>query len=58
MKKFWRQYENSLGIKKFVKGPRKFQKILKILRETLKKRKKVNFEEIRYTKKHDNFNEI
>ncbi len=53
--------EDPLWTRKFVKCPGKFQKILKILRETslkILKKRKVNFEEIRWSKKIDNLIEI
>ncbi len=46
--------EDSLRTRKFVKCPEKFQKILKILRETFRKilkKCKVNFKETRWSKK-------
>ncbi len=59
MKKFWRNVKIFLRIRKSVKCLGKFQKILKIMRETfgkVLKKRKVNFE-INQWKKIDNCKE-
>ncbi len=61
LEKSWRnfeKFENSLRSQKFVKCSGKFQKILKILRDSFKKilmKSNAKFEECRWWKKIDNF---